>query len=135
MPQEHILGKTSLEGMIFDIQRYSIHDGPGIRTTVFLKDCPLRCRWCSNPESWGSRPELFYMKSRCIGCGTCKTAARSARDGLPHGRALPEGRTDLRRKGLCRRAAGICPIIREAEAASPFPAENPCCRRISRRKS
>mgnify|MGYP003182183375 CR=1 FL=1 len=98
MPQEHILGKTSLEGMIFDIQRYSIHDGPGIRTTVFLKDCPLRCRWCSNPESWGSRPELFYMKSRCIGCG-------------------------------------ICPIIREAEAASPFPAENPCCRRISRRKS
>ena len=62
------------DGMIFDIQRYSIHDGPGIRTTVFFKDCPLRCRWCSNPESWGREPRLFYMKSRCISCGSCSGA-------------------------------------------------------------
>ena len=91
MPQEHILGKTSLEGMIFDIQRYSIHDGPGIRTTVFLKDCPLRCRWCSNPESWGSRPELFYMKSRCIGCGTCKTAPEAPETVCPTGALCLKG--------------------------------------------
>lgn len=59
------------KGIIFDIQRYSIHDGPGIRTVVFLKGCPLRCRWCANPESQSSAPQLFYVRSRCIGCGSC----------------------------------------------------------------
>lgn len=57
--------------MIFDIQRFSIHDGPGIRTLVFLKGCPLRCPWCSNPESQGSEPELFFYRDRCIGCERC----------------------------------------------------------------
>ena len=49
-----------MQGMIFDIQRASLHDGPGIRTTVFLKGCPLRCQWCHNPESWSFEPEVFY---------------------------------------------------------------------------
>ena len=60
-----------MKGSVFDIQRYSIHDGGGIRTVVFLKGCPLRCRWCSNPESQAGHPEVFYIKSRCIGCRTC----------------------------------------------------------------
>lgn len=59
------------KGNIFDIQRYSIHDGPGIRTVVFLKGCPLRCRWCANPESQSSAPQIFYVRSRCIGCRCC----------------------------------------------------------------
>nr|WP_321456948.1 glycyl-radical enzyme activating protein [uncultured Cohaesibacter sp.] len=59
------------EGVVFDIQRYSIHDGPGVRTIVFLKGCPLRCRWCSNPESHDPTPELFYKDSSCIHCGKC----------------------------------------------------------------
>jgi len=59
------------EGLIFSIQRYSIHDGPGIRTTVFFKGCPLRCRWCSNPESINTYPELIFRSSRCDGCGRC----------------------------------------------------------------
>lgn len=63
-----------MAGNVFDIQRYSIHDGEGIRTVVFLKGCPLRCKWCANPESWAARPELFYVKSRCIGCKTCLAA-------------------------------------------------------------
>ncbi len=59
------------KGYVFDIQRYSIHDGPGIRTTVFLKGCPLTCPWCSNPESQNPYPEIAYFESRCVGCGEC----------------------------------------------------------------
>lgn len=59
------------EGIVFNIQKYSIHDGPGIRTTVFLKGCPLRCLWCHNPESQSFRPELVFYEKRCIGCGEC----------------------------------------------------------------
>jgi pyruvate formate lyase activating enzyme len=65
--------------MIFDVRKYSIHDGPGIRTTVFFKGCPLSCWWCHNPEGQDSRPELVYRKSRCIGCGECvKSCKRGA---------------------------------------------------------
>ncbi|MDY6851686.1 MAG: glycyl-radical enzyme activating protein [Thermodesulfobacteriota bacterium] len=63
-----------MDGVIFDIQRYSIHDGPGIRTTVFLKGCPLHCKWCSNPESQHIYPEFFYRKAKCEACGKCVEA-------------------------------------------------------------
>ncbi len=55
-------------GVIFDIQRYSLHDGPGLRTCVFFKGCPLRCKWCSNPESQNLQPELAVFTSQCIRC-------------------------------------------------------------------
>lgn len=58
-------------GRIFDIQRFSIHDGPGVRTTVFFKGCPLKCLWCGNPESISPGPSLSYMAERCIGCRAC----------------------------------------------------------------
>jgi len=58
-------------GIVFNIQRYSTHDGPGIRTTAFLKGCPLNCRWCANPESQRERPQVMLQNSKCIACGSC----------------------------------------------------------------
>jgi pyruvate formate lyase activating enzyme len=58
-------------GLVAHIQRFSLHDGPGIRTTVFLKGCPLGCLWCHNPENRSSRPEIIVVESRCIRCGQC----------------------------------------------------------------
>ena len=58
-------------GWVFNIQRYSIQDGPGIRTTVFLQGCPLKCLWCDNPESQSARPQLFYFDSQCTKCYRC----------------------------------------------------------------
>jgi pyruvate formate lyase activating enzyme len=58
--------------LIFDIQRFSIHDGPGIRTTLFFKGCPLRCRWCQNPESHKPEREIAFYRERCVGCFTCR---------------------------------------------------------------
>lgn len=59
------------KGIVFDIMKFAIHDGPGIRTTVFLKGCPLHCLWCHNPESQAPEPEISFSASNCIGCGYC----------------------------------------------------------------
>ncbi len=95
-------------GLIFDYRRYSIQDGPGIRTTVFFKGCPLTCVWCHNPESQHSQPELIYRNHRCIHCGSCLAEC-------PHGAidwqsAQPQ--TDLQ---LCTRC-GLCAKVCPAEA-------------------
>lgn len=63
-----------MKGTIFNIQRFSVHDGPGIRTNVFLKGCPLRCLWCHNPEGLEASPQIKYSPVLCIGCGSCVKA-------------------------------------------------------------
>ena len=63
--------RVSETGLVFNLQRCSIHDGPGIRTTAFFKGCPLRCTWCHNPEGIGRRPEMMVSADRCIGCHAC----------------------------------------------------------------
>lgn len=63
-----------MKGTIFNIQKFCVNDGPGIRTTVFLKGCPLKCIWCHNPESQGGNAELMYYNDKCVKCGKCVTA-------------------------------------------------------------
>ena len=62
-----------LSGLIFDVKRFSLHDGPGIRTTVFLKGCPMSCIWCQNPESISSGRQILFHQARCLHCGACIT--------------------------------------------------------------
>ncbi len=91
-------------GIVFDIRRFSIHDGPGIRTTVFFKGCPLACAWCHNPEGIGREPVLVYRANRCLRCGDCLAAcpqgAIALRDGAVH--------TDRERCVHCGACADAC---------------------------
>jgi pyruvate formate lyase activating enzyme len=68
-------------GIVFNLQRYSLHDGPGIRTTVFLKGCPARCWWCHNPESQLASPELACSEKGCLSCAACRAACSAGRSG------------------------------------------------------
>lgn len=63
-----------MTGIIFDIKEFTVHDGPGSRITVFLKGCPLRCRWCHNPEGLSAAPQLMYRENLCSHCGRCRTS-------------------------------------------------------------
>ncbi len=72
-------------GLVFHIQRFSIHDGPGIRTTVFLKGCVLECFWCHNPEGRHAYPEVRYFPERCIACGSCVSACPQSAHALKGG--------------------------------------------------
>ena len=91
-------------GIVFDIARFSLNDGPGIRTVVFLKGCPLRCVWCHNPESRKAAPELLFSPEKCIGCGECvRICPRRAHDGADGGHRL--------RRNLCTgcgKCASVC---------------------------
>jgi pyruvate formate lyase activating enzyme len=94
-----------IKGLIFDIKKYSIHDGPGIRTTVFFKGCPLRCQWCHNPEALHFGPELVLFDGKCINCGECvRVCARQAHE------RRPDGSRVYRREECvsCGRCAELC---------------------------
>jgi pyruvate formate lyase activating enzyme len=98
-------GDPDTRGVIFNVQRYSIHDGPGIRTTVFLKGCPLRCLWCQNPESQINRPELFFDATRCGACGACVAACAAGAISVRDGRSWTD-RTLCNGAGAC---VDVCP--------------------------
>ena len=90
--------------MIFNVERFAIHDGPGIRTVVFLKGCPLRCRWCCNPEGQSYQNQLRLQGELCTGCGQCL-------DVCPRGAlSLREGtvQVDRERCDACGACEGAC---------------------------
>jgi len=93
---------TGDQGIVFDIKHFAVHDGPGIRTTVFLKGCPLRCVWCHSPESQSPRPELLFHVDSCIGCGACIEACPTF--------AQATGPKKIRRELCtgCGRCAEVC---------------------------
>ena len=96
MPEERMLET----GLIFDIQRTSLHDGPGIRTTVFFKGCPLHCLWCHNPESRSFKPQVSFNEEKCVHCLTCVEVCE-------HGAQLVENARHFMAHDLCQ-ACGSC---------------------------
>ncbi|MBQ4562455.1 MAG: glycyl-radical enzyme activating protein [Clostridia bacterium] len=94
-----------MQGTVFNIQRFSIHDGPGIRTNVFLKGCPLNCLWCHNPEGLSNKPQVKYSPLKCIGCGDCVKVCE------PKGHQLRDGvhTLDFSKCIGCLECARICP--------------------------
>ena len=98
-------------GLISNIQRFSLHDGPGIRTTVFLKGCPLRCLWCHNPENLDPQPEVRFVANRCIACGQCE-------EKCPYGDEPERLRTE--KCSTCGVCVSICPTAARQIVGRPM---------------
>ncbi len=92
-------------GLLFDIKRYAINDGPGIRITLFLKGCPMSCVWCHNPEGIGTKPVKLYTRKKCLGCGTCVTACPEEALRLTSSGIV----TDTGKCKMCGTCADVCP--------------------------
>ncbi|BBO83845.1 glycyl-radical enzyme activating protein [Desulfosarcina ovata subsp. sediminis] len=108
-----------MEAIIGDIGRYAIHDGPGIRTTVFFKGCPMHCPWCHNPEFIRPQPEILFYADRCIGCGECVDRCPESAIDLN----APQ-RIDRRRCTACGECTPTCPTRALAVAGTRYGVED-----------
>ena len=106
-------------GLIFDIQKFCIHDGPGIRSTVFFKGCPLRCAWCHNPESKRSEKELLYTARACVSCGACVGVCPEHLHGIVNAKHTAE----LSLCRACGKCTEVCPTGALALAGKEMTAE------------
>ena len=93
------------KALIFDIEKFAVHDGPGIRTVVFMKGCPLHCVWCHNPESQSFKAELFFNRTKCTNCGNCTAVCPAG------SHKLFDGKHDFNREKCtsCGMCADNCP--------------------------
>jgi len=101
----HSEKKSSIRGIVFAVKKYSIHDGPGIRTSVFFKGCPLNCWWCHNPECISTEREIYIWDDKCIGCGDCSNICST-------GAIYPIQdfiQTDMKKCTLCGKCVEVCP--------------------------
>ncbi|HMM22069.1 MAG TPA: glycyl-radical enzyme activating protein [Selenomonadales bacterium] len=105
MPSSKERPMKPCSGTIFQIQRWSIHDGEGVRSTVFLKGCPLRCKWCANPESWNGNPEVLFFQEKCTGCNRCVPVCGEG--AIDPGETA--GRFSRERCSCCARCCEVCP--------------------------
>lgn len=97
--------KLNKKVSIMEIERFAIHDGPGIRTTVFLQGCPLHCLWCANPESQKIGVHLLYLPNKCVGCGNCVRACQDSAISFENGRPV----FHREKCTLCKKCAEECP--------------------------
>ncbi|AEG16044.1 glycyl-radical enzyme activating protein [Desulfofundulus sp. TPOSR] len=127
-------------GLIFNIQHFSVHDGPGIRTIVFLKGCPLKCRWCANPESQSAQPELAFNENKCIGTSECRLCLSvCGHDAIQEDPETQKVRIERSRCTGCGECAAVCPskaleifgkymsiaaVLKVVEEDSPFYARS-----------
>ena len=109
----------SAQGIVYNIQRMSTQDGPGLRTTIFLKGCPLSCLWCSNPESQASHPQLMFFPNLCTGCGRCREACDY---GAIFQKASIYDR-DFSRCTNCGRCAEVCPTTAACMSGKSYSVE------------
>lgn len=138
---ETIIFDKNKSGLVFNIQHYSVHDGPGIRTIVFVKGCPLRCQWCSNPESQQTHPQIGFNPNKCIGIKACFRCAEVCTYGAIKLNQDESDRILVDRENCqeCLRCTDVCPskalqvfgkptsiddVIKEVEKDSVFYARS-----------